>query len=78
MIVFQALGVDAVAGMIIMLGFAIGIGVAILFCEHAVYKHALPYFRKQPRGTIWRSPNLMFFSQVLKLSRTSQKISPWY
>ncbi|CAG7818519.1 unnamed protein product [Allacma fusca] len=61
----RALGVDAVAGMFIMLGVGMGVGLLILVLELIVYKYALPYFRKQPRGTLWRSPNLMFFSQKL-------------
>lgn len=64
--VLQALGVDAVAGCVIMLGVAMGLGILILFVEHLIFKHALPFWRAQPKGTLWRSPNLMFFSQVRK------------
>ncbi|XP_035710372.1 uncharacterized protein LOC118436410 isoform X2 [Folsomia candida] len=61
----RALGVDAVAGCVIMLGVAMGLGILILFVEHLIFKHALPFWRAQPKGTLWRSPNLMFFSQKL-------------
>jgi hypothetical protein len=61
---FQALGVDAVVGMLIMLGAAIGLGIVILFLEHLIFRRALPFWRAQPKGTLWRSPNIMFFSQV--------------
>ena len=60
----KALGVEAVAGMFIMLGVGMAVGMLILVLELIVYKYALPYFRSQPKGTLWRSPNLMFFSQV--------------
>lgn len=60
----QALGVDAVFGMLIMLGIAMLLGIVILIGEHIVYRRFLPYMRSQPKGTLWRSPNLMFFSQV--------------
>lgn len=60
----QALGVSAVAGVFILLGFGILAGCLILILEHLVYKYALPNLRQQPKGTIWRSPNMMFFSQV--------------
>lgn len=55
---------DAVVGMFIMLGIAMLLGIVILIGEHIVYRRFLPYFRSQPKGTLWRSPNLMFFSQV--------------
>jgi hypothetical protein len=60
----QPLGVSAVAGVFILLGFGILAGCLILILEHLVYKYALPGLRRQPKGTIWRSPNMMFFSQV--------------
>lgn len=59
------LSIKAVAGVFIMLCLGIVLGCIILFFEHFVYKHVLPDLRKQPKGTIWKSPNLMFFSQVL-------------
>lgn len=60
----QPLGVSAVAGVFILLGFGILGGCIILVLEHLVYKFALPVLRRQHKGTIWRSPNMMFFSQV--------------
>ena len=60
----QPLGVPAVAGVFILLGFGILAGCLILVLEHLVYKYALPGLRRQSKGTIWRSPNMMFFSQV--------------
>lgn len=40
-------------------------GVVILIFEHWFYKYALPSLRLKPKGTIWKSRNIMFFSQKL-------------
>lgn len=40
-------------------------GVVILIFEHWFYKYALPTLRLKPKGTIWKSRNIMFFSQKL-------------
>jgi ionotropic glutamate receptor NMDA 3A len=58
--------------MIIMLGVGTLVGLLILLLELIVYKYFLPCLRRQPKGTIWRSPNIMFFSQVRILSRLSK------
>lgn len=61
---FSVLGVAAVAGVFILLGVGMILGLLILFLEHLFYKYTLPVLRHQPKGTIWRSRNIMFFSQV--------------
>lgn len=58
------LGVAAVAGVFILLGVGMIVGCLILILEHLFYKYTLPVLRHQPKGTIWRSRNIMFFSQV--------------
>lgn len=40
-------------------------GVIILIFEHWFYKFILPSLRLKPKGTIWKSRNIMFFSQKL-------------
>ena len=60
----QPLGVASVAGVFILLFIGILAGCLTLTLEHLVYKYALPKLRHQPKDTIWRSPNMMFFSQV--------------
>jgi len=40
------------------------LGCLILIFEHLFYRYTLPILRHQPKGTIWRSRNIMFFSQV--------------
>lgn len=46
----------------------------ILIFEHWFYKYTLPILRHKPNGTVWKSPNVMFFSQVsfLTLRLTQQ------
>ncbi|KAG5670729.1 hypothetical protein PVAND_000973 [Polypedilum vanderplanki] len=61
----RPLGVEAVAGVFLLLGLGMILGVFILVFEHMFFKYYLPRLRHQPKGSIWRSRNLMFFSQKL-------------
>ncbi|CAK1553725.1 unnamed protein product [Leptosia nina] len=61
----KPLGVAAVAGVFILLGVGMIVGCLILILEHLFYKYTLPILRHQPKGTVWRSRNIMFFSQKL-------------
>ncbi|XP_055306714.1 glutamate receptor ionotropic, NMDA 3A-like isoform X2 [Sitodiplosis mosellana] len=61
----RPLGVAAVAGVFLLLGLGMVMGVVILIFEHWFYKYALPSLRLKPKGTIWKSRNIMFFSQKL-------------
>lgn len=58
-------GVAAVAGVFLLLGLGMVMGVLILILEHWFYKFILPSLRLKPKGTIWKSRNIMFFSQKL-------------
>lgn len=60
----RPLGVEAVAGVYLMLGLGMILGVLILAFEHFFFKYYLPILRHQPKGSVWRSRNIMFFSQV--------------
>ena len=60
----KPLSIRSVAGVFIMLGIGLLLGVLILLIEHIVFKYVLPKLRKMPKETYWKSPNLMFFSQV--------------
>lgn len=60
----RPLGVAAVAGVYLMLGLGMILGVLILIFEHLFFKYYLPILRHQPKGSVWRSRNIMFFSQV--------------
>ncbi|GFU58509.1 transposable element Tcb2 transposase [Trichonephila clavipes] len=62
----QPLSLRSVAGVFLMLLLGGAVGVLILFIEHAVFKHALPELRKKPQECFWKSPNVMFFSQLEK------------
>lgn len=52
------------AGVFCLLGLGMILGVLILIFEHLFYKYTLPILRHKPKGTVWRSRNIMFFSQV--------------
>lgn len=66
----RPLGVAAVAGVFLLLGLGMVVGVLILILEHLFYRYTLPVLRHQPKGTIWRSRNIMFFSQVFHLKKS--------
>jgi glutamate receptor ionotropic, NMDA 3A len=57
--------VAAVAGVFCLLGLGMVLGILILIFEHLFYKYTLPILRHKPKGTVWRSRNIMFFSQKL-------------
>ncbi|XP_037926578.1 uncharacterized protein LOC119661346 isoform X2 [Hermetia illucens] len=61
----RPLGVAAVAGVFLLLGLGIVLGLLILIFEHLFYKYTLPILRHKPKGTVWKSRNIMFFSQKL-------------
>lgn len=48
-----------------MLGLGVVVGCLILLSEHLFYKYTLPSLRKKPKTSIWKSRNVMFFSQVI-------------
>ncbi|XP_017780096.1 PREDICTED: uncharacterized protein LOC108565254 [Nicrophorus vespilloides] len=61
----RPLGVAAVTGVFILLGFGMIMGLLILLVEHLFFRYTLPILREKPKGSIWRSRNIMFFSQKL-------------
>ncbi|XP_065352819.1 glutamate receptor ionotropic, NMDA 3A-like isoform X2 [Cloeon dipterum] len=61
----RPLGVTAVAGVFLLLGLGMLVGLLILIVEHVFYRNFLPSLRSKPKGTVWRSRNVMFFSQKL-------------
>lgn len=61
----RPLGVASVAGVFCLLGLGMAVGILILAGEHLFYKYTLPRLRRKPKTSIWRSRNVMFFSQKL-------------
>ncbi|KAF7270677.1 hypothetical protein GWI33_016371 [Rhynchophorus ferrugineus] len=61
----RPLGVAAVTGVFILLGMGIFIGLVTLLVEHLFFKYVLPVLRDKPKESMWRSRNIMFFSQKL-------------
>lgn len=60
----KPLSVRALAGVFIMLFIGMCIGAFILIGEHFLFRYGLPRLRKKEKDCFWKSPNLMFFSQV--------------
>ncbi|XP_047343769.1 uncharacterized protein LOC124946711 isoform X1 [Vespa velutina] len=61
----RPLGVASVAGVFCLLGMGVVLGAIILAGEHLFYKYTLPRLRHRSEDSIWRSRNVMFFSQKL-------------
>ncbi|KAB0795189.1 hypothetical protein PPYR_12028 [Photinus pyralis] len=61
----KPLGVAAVTGVFILLGVGMILGCLILFVEHMFFRYTLPALRDKPKDSVWRSRNIMFFSQKL-------------
>ncbi|KAL1498139.1 hypothetical protein ABEB36_008987 [Hypothenemus hampei] len=61
----RPLGIAAVTGVFILLGMGIVIGLITLLVEHLFFKYILPILREKPKESMWRSRNIMFFSQKL-------------
>lgn|SRR6218665_3717304 len=38
--------------------------VVLMFLEHATFKWMVPYWRRKPTKSFWKSPSMMFWSQV--------------
>ncbi|XP_022235866.1 glutamate receptor ionotropic, NMDA 3A-like, partial [Limulus polyphemus] len=73
----MGLSIRAVAGVFIMLLVGILVGVSILVLEHLIFRYALPTLRERPSDTVWKSPNVMFFSQKLhRFINTVELVSP--
>ena len=63
----RPLGIAAVTGVFLLLILGMVLGFIILVSEHMFYKFLLPKLRHKPKESIWRSRNIMFFSQVIIL-----------
>nr|QHN69193.1 ionotropic receptor 12 [Sirex nitobei] len=61
----RPLGVASVAGVFCLLGLGLVLGAIILAGEHLFYRYTLPKLRHRPKSSVWRSRNVMFFSQKL-------------
>ncbi|XP_014481559.1 PREDICTED: uncharacterized protein LOC106747979 [Dinoponera quadriceps] len=61
----RPLGIASVAGVFCLLLMGLVLGIIILAGEHLFYKYTLPRLRHRPEDSIWRSRNVMFFSQKL-------------
>ncbi|KAL3268123.1 hypothetical protein HHI36_007250 [Cryptolaemus montrouzieri] len=69
----RPLGVRAVTGVFILLGLGVALGLLILLVEHLFFRYTLPLLREKPKGSVWRSRNIMFFSQKEHEQRRRRK-----
>ena len=52
------------AGLYLLLLVGIFVCILLMFLEHATFKWLVPYWRKKPNSSFWKSYSMMFWSQV--------------
>jgi hypothetical protein len=52
------------AGIFVMISAGVIVSLVLLTLEHVVFKYTIPYLRRKPPKSAWKSIKLMFFSQV--------------
>jgi hypothetical protein len=52
------------AGLYLLLGVGIALCAVLLVAEHCVFKWLVPYWRRQPATSVWKSFSMMFWNQV--------------
>ena len=52
------------AGLYLLLVVGIFVCILLMFLEHATFKWLVPYWRKKPTTSFWKSYKMMFVSQV--------------
>jgi len=64
---------DQHAGLYLLLVVGIVVCVLLMFAEHAIFKWLVSYWRRKPNKSFWKSPSMMFWSQVRR--ETSAKLT---
>ena len=52
------------AGLYVLLAVGIFLCVMLMLLEHATFKWLVPYWRRKPKDSFWKSMSMMFWSQV--------------
>ena len=52
------------AGLYLLLAVGIFVCIGLMFLEHATFRWLVPYWRKKPLKSFWKSYSMMFWSQV--------------
>ena len=60
---------DQHAGLYLLLVVGIVVCVLLMFAEHAIFKWMVSYWRRKPNKSFWKSPSMMFWSQVRRARR---------
>jgi len=57
---------DQHAGLYLLLVVGIVVCILLMFAEHAIFKWMVSYWRRKPNKSFWKSPSMMFWSQVYR------------
>lgn len=60
----ESMNFDKHAGLYLLLVVGIFLCILLMFVEHAVFKWIVSYWRRKPSKSFWKSPSMMFWSQV--------------
>ena len=55
---------DQHAGLYLLLLVGLFVCILLMLLEHATFKYLVPYWRRKPTESFWKSPSMMFWSQV--------------
>lgn len=72
-----AMDFDQHAGLYLLLVVGIIACVLLMLVEHETFKWMVPYWRRKPTDSFWKSPSMMFWSQRLhRIITSEQLVSP--
>ena len=60
----ERMTLDQQGGQYVLLIVGIVVCIGLVFLEHATFKWLVPYWRKKPDSSFWKSTSMMFWSQV--------------
>jgi hypothetical protein len=60
----RSMNFDQHAGLYLLLFVGIVMCILLMFVEHATFKWMVPYWRRKPKNSFWKSLSMMFWSQV--------------
>jgi len=62
----EPMNFDQHAGLYLLLVVGIVVCILLMFAEHATFKWMVSYWRRKPNKSFWKSPSMMFWSQVCR------------
>ena len=67
----ERMTLDQQGGQYVLLIVGIVVCIGLVFLEHATFKWLVPYWRKKPESSFWKSTSMMFWSQVRNCTESS-------